>query len=237
MQAIEAIQQSEIRFSDLGTISSIIGSVGSIVDLFIPQSEDGTRPITPEVISGQDVNMDEDFLRYLIKSIILSFNVPSVVVDYTNEVEFAKTLSMANLDVATSSALAQAELNIPLTEMLRRVLAYELDLTEEEIESIHANLIPSRSMLMQITSDLINTTRDLGQAMADINLISDDENIKKMFVREFVRHNFTFDWSSIDSIIKSLGEKMIEQKLQDDIKNSSEDDNMDDDNMDDDMGM
>jgi len=222
MEAIEAIQQSQIRFSDIGTITGIIGAVGSTVDVFIPQSSDGNKPINSEIISGQQVDMDEEFLKYLIKSIILSFNVPSVVVDFTNEVEFARTLSMANLDVATSSALAQAELNIPLTELFKRVMAYDQDLTKEEIDSIKATLIPSRSMLMQITSDLISTTKGLGESMADINIIEDDDKSKKLFVKEFVRTYFNYDWGTIDKLLIKIKEKLIENKLETDVKEATD---------------
>jgi len=220
IEAIEAVQQSQIRWSDIGTISGIIGSVGSIVDLFIPQG-DGEQPIRPEVVSGQQVEMDEQFLQFLIKSIILSFNVPSVIVDYTDEVDFAKTLSMANLDIASSSAHAQAELNEPLTKLIRYVMAYELDLTKEEIESIHARLIPSRSMLMQITNELMNTVKDLGQSMAEINIVEEDENLRKLFVKEFVRENVTYDWTEIDSMIERVKEKTIELNLAQKIKDTN----------------
>jgi hypothetical protein len=217
MEAIEAIQQSEIRFSDIGSIAGIIGSVGSVVDLFIPQSEDGSKPVNPEVISGQEVDMDEPFLKYLIKSIILSFNMPSVVVDFTDEVEFAKTLSMANLDVATSSALSQAELNIPLTKLLQKVMAYDLDLTPEEIESVSATLIPSRSMLMQITGDLIETTKSLAQSMADLNFAGNEDAKKQLFMKEFVREYFNYDWTEVDKIIKKVNEESIDKELEADV--------------------
>jgi len=222
MQAIEAIQQSQIRWSDVGTISGIVGSVGAIVDLFIPQSSEGDQPIKPEVVSGQQVEMDEPFLQFLIKSIILSFNVPSVIVDYSEEVDFAKTLSMANLDIASSSAHAQAELNGPLTKLLRYVMAYELDLTEQEMETIYATLIPSKSMLMQITNEIMNTIKDLGQSMAEINIIEDNETLRKLFVKEFVRNNLTYDWKTIDDIIGRIRELLIEQKLLDNVNKTSE---------------
>jgi hypothetical protein len=220
MEAIEAVQQSQVRWSDVGTISGIIGSVGSVVDLFVPQSQDGEQPIKPEVISGQQVDMDEPFLQFLMKSIILSFNVPSVIVDFAEEVEFAKTLSMANLDIASSSAHAQAELNTPLTKLLRHIMAYELDLTKDEIESVHATLIPSRSMLMQITNELLNTIKDLGTSMADTQVPEDDELLKKLFVQEFVRDNLTYDWDHIDGMIKNIREKLVKEGLRSKIKDA-----------------
>lgn len=221
MDAIAAIQQSQVRFSDFGTISGIIGAVGSVVDLFIPQASDGQAPIKPEVVPGQQVDMDEDFLKYLIKSIILSFNVPSVVVDYTNEVEFAKTLSMANLDVATSSAHAQAELNAPLTRLIRRVMAYELDLTMDEVESIEATLIPSRSMLMQITNELIQTVQSLGQTMAELNIMDDDGLMKKLFIKAFVRENLVYEWDGIDDLINKVKMEQIKVNLDKKAKDAS----------------
>lgn len=221
MQAIEAIQSSEIGFDALSTMTGVINSVGSVVDLFLPQTDDGMKPISPEVISGQEVNMDDDFLQFLIKSIILSFNLPSVVVDYTNEVEFARTLSMANLDVATSSALAQGEINGPLTELVKRVLTYEYDLTEEEANTIEANLIPSKSMLIQLTGDLIETTKALAQSIADTQITGNNQDVlKPLFIKEFIRRNFNYDWDEIDEILEKILEEALEQTLKQGVSDS-----------------
>ena len=221
MAAIQAIQQSQVRLSDVGTIAGIIGAVGSTVDLFIPQSSDGSKPINTEIVPGQTVQMDEDFLQFLIKSIILSFNMPPNVVDTTSDVEFAKTIAASNLEVATSTALSQAELNPPLTELFKKIMLYELDLTEEEVESIKATLIPSRSMLIQMTGDLINTTKDLANNLADINILGDDENLKKMFVKEFVRKYYNYDWDSIDEILSKIKEELIADKLKTDAETAT----------------
>jgi len=218
MEAIEAIQQSQVRWSDVGTITGIIGSVGSVVDLFIPQSQDGEQPIKPEVVPGQQVDMDDQFLQWLVKSIILSFNVPSVAVDYTENIEFAKTLTMANLDIASSSAHAQAELNGPLTKLLRHVMAYDLDLTREEIESIFATLIPSRSMLIQIVNELMNTVKELGETMAETQIVEDDPLLKKLFSRQFIRDNVTYDWADIDKKVKKMRELIVSENLRGAIK-------------------
>jgi len=239
MDAIVAIQQSEVRLSDLGSISSIIGTVGSTVDLFLPQTEDGHKPVNAEVLAGQDVDMDSDFLKFLIKSIILSFNMPSVVVDVTNEVEFAKTLSMANLDVATSSALAQAELNAPLTELVRRVMQYDLELTDEEVKTIEASFIPSRSMLMQITNDLIDTTKNLATTFSELFIVDDADPInakRTLFTRDFIREYFTYDFRPIDKILKKIEEDTVAEKLKADMETSIEAETTDGDDMADDSG-
>jgi hypothetical protein len=231
MNAIEAIQHGEIRVSDLGSIAGIMGSVGSIVDLFLPQTEDGARPVSPEVISGQSVEMDEPFLQFLIKSIILSFNVPSVVVNYTDEVEFARTLSMANLDVATSSALAQGEINKPWQRLVRRIMTYEYDLEKEEVETIFSSLIPSKSMLIQLTSDLIETTKNLAESFANIQLAGKDQldKLKPLFIKAFMRQNFNYDWATIDAIEESIKSDDIEDKARANALDTAEADAMESD--------
>ena len=42
---IRAIKQNQIRYSDIGTINDIFNIVGSLVDVFMPVSIDGERPI------------------------------------------------------------------------------------------------------------------------------------------------------------------------------------------------
>lgn len=45
-------------------------------DYFIPQ-HDGNKPVDMEIIQGQDVQMDNDFMEYLRKAIISGLGVPS----------------------------------------------------------------------------------------------------------------------------------------------------------------
>ena len=74
---IRAIKQNQVRYSDIGTINDIFNICGSMVDVFMPVSIDGERPIETETISGQNIDMDNDFLEDTIdfsKNIIEEVN-------------------------------------------------------------------------------------------------------------------------------------------------------------------
>ena len=216
-EAINSITQSEIRMSDTTSMKGVLTAVGSVVDLFLPQSSDGEKPIQSEVIGGQQVDMNDEFMQYLIKSIIMSFGIPPVVVDGTNDIDFAKTLSMANLEIANTVALEQAEINKPLTKLLRRVLAYDLNLSKDEIDSITATLIPPKSILIQLANEQLQTVKELGTNMADLNITSDDDVDKKLFVKRFVRDHWSYEWAIIDAILNEIAHDKVEHTLKEDL--------------------
>jgi hypothetical protein len=63
--------------------------------------------------------------------------------------------------------------------------------------------------------------------MAEITIHEDDEMLKKIFVEEFVRDNLTYDWKHIDKIVNGIKERLVEEKLKENIKTSGESSNDD----------
>ena len=64
-----------------GSFEQIMNPFNSASDIIIPTEEDTARYIETDYIPGQDVNMDDDFLRMLLNSIISSFGLDSAVIE------------------------------------------------------------------------------------------------------------------------------------------------------------
>jgi hypothetical protein len=211
--AIFAMQQGQFKFNDVTSINKIFSMVGSMVDLFIPQSQDGVKPIQTEIVSGQDIDMNEPFLEFLKKSIVTSFCVPSVTVDYTDEVEFAKTLSMANIDVARSTLYAQAEIYDPQVKLVRLIAKYELD---DDFDTDLIDIVQNSpiSILLENTTQILETAVSNATSLAQTILpttASDEE--RRLFTYEYIKDKVPIDFVALEKIVEKIHQSKIESDL------------------------
>lgn len=92
---------------------------------FIPVSKDGNKAIDVEILSGQDTTIKDELLEELLTLIRNSTGVPSVILNFVNEADYAKTLVMANQRYARTIFGHQKSLNRALTNIYRKLLKYE----------------------------------------------------------------------------------------------------------------
>ena len=228
---IRAIKQNQIRYSDIGTINEIFNIVGSAVDVFMPVSVDGERPIETETISGQNIDMNEDFINSLIKSIIQSFGVPASMIEEFDSIDFAKTISMSNLEMAKAVYDAQIELNPDLTKMFRLLVKYELP-EYEQYDDIDVKLNPPSIIVYEMNRDRMDSIDQVSEKLGELLIApeneSPDERRKRMFKLEYYRRTMSsWDWDMIDDILNQITVKSKEVEIEEKI-NNNEDSNTDD---------
>lgn len=205
---IRAIKQNQIRYSDIGTINEIFNIVGSNTDVFMPVSVDGERPIETETISGQNVDMNDDFTTWMMRSIVQSFGVPASVIDDLDGVEFAKTISMSNLDMAKAVYDAQVELNPVLTKMFRLIVKYEFP-EYDQWDEIETRLNPPSIIVYEMNRDRMSSIEEVAEKLAELMMAPaderDDERRKRLFKLEYYKHNMTtWDWEAINSMYEQV---------------------------------
>lgn len=215
---IRAIKQNQIRYSDIGTINEIFNIVGSNVDVFMPVSTDGERPIETETISGQNVDMNDDFTNWIIRSIIQSFGVPASIIDDIDSVEFAKTISMSNLEMAKATYDAQVELNPGLTKMYRLLVKYELP-EYEQYDEVEARLNPPSIIVYEMNRDRMDSIDQVADKLAELIIGNEGESAedrkRRLFKLEYYKRSMpTWDWDMVQEIVNDImtESKIVEQE-------------------------
>jgi hypothetical protein len=216
-RAIRAIKQSQVRYSDIGTINDVFNIIGSTVDVFMPVSPDGEKPIDTEVISGQNVDMNSEFIQYLVRSIILSFGVPSTVVDEMDQVELAKTMAMSNLDMARCVLDGQLELTEPLTKLIRTIVSYEMP-EFTQVDEIEAVLNPPMVIVLEMNKDLIDSVKQMSETLSELLIAPESETAsdkrKRLFELKYFKLNTpTLDWTAIGEMIREIDIEVAEEIL------------------------
>ena len=219
--AMAALTMPENNLGTLhGSFEQILNPFNSASDIVIP-TEDGTeRYITTDYIPGQDVNMDDEFLRMLLNSIVSSFGLDSAVIDATTgNLQFARTLTMESLQICNMIRNEQQDLHDPWEAMCLRVLSIMgSDATKKAIDNdmIHVEFYEPMSLILQNTIDEINNAKNYAEAIADIIPEFNQEDAearRNRFIYQEVKKRVNLDWNLLEQVldnirIETLGDEM-----------------------------
>ena len=210
--AMKALTSPETNLGTLnGTFEQLLNALYSSPDIIIPAEENSTPFITTDYIEGQNVDMDNDFLRYLLNSIITSFGLDSAVLDATNgNLNFASTLAMESAQISNMIRCEQAELIGPWSDMVLKICdIMGTDALRQAIDNdeVEVKFFSPKSLIIKTSTDELNNTKGLADSLADtipeFNTDGVDTTmLRNRFVYDFVRANSNIDWNLVDDILE-----------------------------------
>lgn len=153
-------QARSINIYDLFNYTTLINKIGSGSEQFIPVGKSGDKPVETEILSGQDVQINNELMELLRNSYILGTGVPAAIMNYLNEADFAKSIEVANTKMNGRVVNYQIDLNPGITTLYRLLLKYSTNLDENIIDKITVSLIPPKGAQNVIKAEAIdNFTR------------------------------------------------------------------------------
>lgn len=233
-EVVSDIKSKEIHMSDLESISSIKDVCSSFDDYFIPVI-DGEEPIRFDSIPGQESEVDGEFLKDLLRSIITGMGLPSNLVDATQDVDFARTLIQQNANFIKRIVVLQRELSEQLGELINNLYTCEYKSTLTKLNKSkgkknNAKMTgfsvnfpsPNYLVMSNLNEQLstVTTTIDfILDTYIDQNTMGMDENEGKkraLFKREITKDLVTnLDWTKYDDMLKKVeGEMRLEKAKQ-----------------------
>lgn len=215
-----SIKAKQINFMDLLNYNSMISKIGSYKDVYMPVGRSGERGIEFDTIAGQQVDLNSDLMEFLRTNMINGTGVPSVIMNYINEADYAKTLQMANSKFVNRVLNLQLDFNPGLTRLYQNILRFSgTTIPNEYIDRLRYTLNPPKALNAQNNADNINTADQLILALIKCkvgeNASDDSTNVIRdimynMLAREYMP---SFDWDYIDRIYENAqleAKKMIQ---------------------------
>lgn len=225
------IKSKQISIADLMDYSSIYGKIGTGRDVFMPVGESGERGIEFDVISGQQVDMQNDLMENLKQSYINGTGVPSVIMNYINEADYAKTLVMANAKQLRRVMNYQESFNESITMFYRKILLYCSDMDESDIENFYYTLqkpkaLPNTNLADtigygdQILDTVIKNVYGENQQDSDERLLEKD-----LFRKDMARNLLSMlPWEEIDKSLDRVKLEIAEKKATGEFKSTEDTD-------------
>ena len=191
------------------------------------------RPFDMEVVSGQQVDIHNDFLTDLRKMCIGSTGVPAVMVDFMDEVEYATMLGMVNIRHLKRCGIIASDMDPAITETIRKILKYNsTSIPDETLNNMRIVLRKSNAINNNIMSQQLNDNMTTANSMVDTWLMGQDTNppedhvfVKEEMVREVtMRLASSVPWDIMKDIYdraimkgaaRRIGQKVREARLAD----------------------
>ena len=203
-----------------GSFEQIMAPFNSSSDIIIPTEEDSTKYIETDYIPGQDVDMNDDFLRTLLNAIVSSFGLDSAVLDATNgNLQFARTLTMESLQICNNVKNEQQDVHDAWEAMCLRVL--EIMGSEDTKQAINQGQITvdfyePKSLIIQNTIDDLNNAKSYAESMADIiPEFNEDtaEYSRAKFIYQVVKEQTNIDWGKFEAILPEIKVSAVGDQL------------------------
>lgn len=216
--AINEVKKDSRSLMHMNHVPRMIGTVTKFTDMFIPMDKDGKKPVEFDIIQGQDIQVKDELLEMLEEIIVSGTGVPSVLLNASNDVDFAKTLTTLNSKYLRRTMGWQLDLNEPNTGLIKAILRCEMDDKDSEIESLNATFQPPTNLILQNALDEINNARDLANTISSAivgdNAQGDDNQRILDIVNLEVMKMYTpsVPWADFEDIYKKAKLQLKEEK-------------------------
>jgi len=210
-EVARSVKGRQINFMDLLNYNSIISKIGAYKEIFIPVGRSGERGIEFDILQGQDVPLNTDLMEMLRTNMVNGTGVPSVIMNYINEADYARTLTMANSKFVGRVISYQMDLNDPTTELYKKIIKFSnTSIPEELIESFEFIFNPPKTLNTTNISDILNNTDQVVSYIIKImtgenaDQTQDSNRIKDKVYKNLAKKYLPMiDWDDADEAIKN----------------------------------
>jgi hypothetical protein len=233
---IKQVKRKQMTISDLMNTQVMNSKLGANKDIFMAVGQSDVRPVDIDIVSGQEVQLDTPFMEELKKQYLNGTGVPSVLQEYIDQADYAKTLVMANAKFVGRTISIQSELNPIITELYRKLLRFCTDLTPEQIHQFKFTFSTPKDVNLVNTSDRIASVESTTQLMMDAKYGREHEEngeeykrVKDYVYGALIKENFpNLPWELMEEAERNYKIKSVRMEEEKKMKESQPMDGSDD---------
>jgi len=229
-RTIRQLQESNITFGDLLSSNLSFAKFAPYGALQVPMARNGDRLIDFEVQEGQQIEMKPEFEDWLEKLAIMGTGVPSVILEYTDAADYARSITSGNIKHATRVASYQSDLEEPITQLYKILIAnsnLSEDLKNKVLPHFQYKLPRPRVLANANMGEYVSSMQQTAETMATISFgqnAQQDEQAQLVhdeYVKQTCIDHLPFiDWNDNEARIERAKEIVAKRKK---IKDKSED--------------
>ena len=159
---------------------------------------------------GQEFDTNSEYENMLEKQAIMAIGVPSVIMEYVGQTDFAKGFETANIKYANRVASLQADLEDPTSELYDRLIQASTLTDDQKRElkgHVHYRLKRPTVLAVNNSSEQMGTLQNLTQIIATTEYGDDQgqdpikDKERAIFTRKFMRKYATYiDWAEVEML-------------------------------------
>jgi hypothetical protein len=219
---VREIKGKEVKLSDLKSIDSIFNNIGQFHDYFIPQVN-GEKAIDIDTTPGQQAEVENEFLEYLKKTMISGMGIPASFLQYADEMEFARSVSMMNGMFLRKIIGFQKTLGESFSNIYRKLYRNEFEIDDEsddeefmvDYNKIEAKFPPPASLNMTNMADQISNTQGIVDFIVNtiVGTAADDAARDKLTKGVTKKLLPNIEWDDYEELLGETSIEDIEDKL------------------------
>lgn len=181
---LNQIKKGNFGAREISSIKNILGVSGRFTDYVIPMSPTGEAPIQMEVMNGQQINTNDDFVQKLEQAAIEATDMPYEFVQSLHNADYAIRLTMSNGKVIRKAFRRQGQFEMIGNRILGKLYYYEYDVQE----NIKIELPPPTFLTISNINNLIQNIDTTVQAIVATEINDDDPpELKRIFTKKLMR--------------------------------------------------
>ena len=217
-------QSRRITVDDIYSYSGVLNKVGGMGEMVLPTGRNDYKSLETDTIEAVRNPIDIEFLEQQRRQAISGTGSPNLmIINGIDEIDFAKTLELANARYVSNVSSYKIDFNDGFTDFYQLLMKYETDMEPEIIQSFRFSFNAIKQQELNITSEMINNYNSLVELTESIyyskNELEDDKgnptftriNLRKELAREYIPQ---IDTDNLDEIIKRVNLAAKEDQLQ-----------------------
>lgn len=229
---IKEFKEKQISYNDFGSVRGILAKVGQGKDIGVPVGMNGDRAFDIEQLSGTQISLNDELLESLRKWMISNSGCPSAMMNYLDEVDYAKQIQLVHTQFMGRCISIQEETEVPTTDLYRKLLSFgDYGISDEDIQNFRFEWSRPKSLNTQNLGDLISVSEQLAEFLVKVfegDNSTNDARIKDRYfahmVKNYVMHG-VFDWDSLEKELKIVGLHLREDLLEEEANKIKTDEN------------
>jgi len=201
LNTINQIKKSNFGAREMTNIKTILNMQGRYNDYVIPVGATNEPPVQFEVLPGQQIEVNTDFMQTLEEMAVSATGVPYEYVQSRQTVDYAVRLTMASGMFLKSTYKRQSQVE----EFLNKMMTFLYNQEYEETDELEVTLPPPGYLSLMNTSTLLENSANYVQSIVETEAESDDGNYIKILTKNLKRQTLStyINYDEIDEIKKT----------------------------------
>lgn len=190
-RTIRAYQSRRITLDDIYSYQGVLNKVGGMGEMVLPLGRSDYKVLETDTIEPVHNPIDTEFIEQQRRQALSGTGAPNLlIINAIDEVDFAKTLELANARFKSTVNSYKIDFNKGITKLYQLILKFNTDIEDDVIKSFIFKFNEAKQQDLDITNDMISNFNNLVELVESIYYNKkdlEDEKDKLKFKRRNLR--------------------------------------------------
>ena len=224
-RTVRKFQSRRITIDDIYSYSGVLNKVGGMGEMVLPAGRGDYKALETDTIEAVPNPINIEFLEQQRRQAVSGTGVPHLLImNQIDEVDFAKTLEMANTRFLSTVSAYKIDFNRGLTQFYQLLMKYSTEMEDDVIQSFRFQFNAVKHQELNITNEMISNFNSLVEMVTSIYYKQDEiqdsdgkptaivMNLRKELAKEYLPQ---LDFDNLDEIVKKVNLESKDSVLKD----------------------